>query len=509
MAFGKQLNQILNNARSEFSRGGVVGDLVRGGLNAASQDPFVQRLSPNTAQPYGKKQYTLNQGTDDYRDVGGANQQLLGSLLGDPLNLVPAAPAIKAGGKALGNQALNQYVNRTGIVSQLTPDPRQYMLVGEKGINNLGLQDVLAKAKEMKAKNARDEEIWKATSPMVAQQGVRGGGITYQFGGVPQLEISDDLAKVNPVEKGGFAYTTLQQVLEHPTLYKADPSLKSVAVTPEDIDKSYYNPKTGLLGVGNPHRTTTGYTDELGNLVEQYNFKPDVIGHEVNHAIQFDQDLPQGGNQSTKKLLNKFFEEEKQNYAPSLARIAREDQNLSNLYKTSAIQYFNRILNKPSYKPRDLQGRSDFYQYSDDIRSQLGAMPKKAGESRNEYIRNANQILFDKYKEKKGITQQDVDRALGKTAAQTKYQINKIYKKLEPDYVSQREFAKLRDKNYEINQLNPFEVYDRLTGEAASRVVQDRWNMTPEERGLLYPVPTLMDTKTKINPYELIDLYYD
>jgi hypothetical protein len=131
MAFGKQLNQILNNARSEFSRGGVVGDLVRGGLNAASQDPFVQRLSPNAVQPYGNNQYTLSQGTDDYRDVGGANQQFLGTLLGDPLNLIPAiAPAMKLSGKAtkaLGKEVARQIETGTGIIGKNTIDPRMYM----------------------------------------------------------------------------------------------------------------------------------------------------------------------------------------------------------------------------------------------------------------------------------------------------------------------------------------------------------------------------------------------
>jgi hypothetical protein len=383
------------------------------------------------------------------------------------------------------------------------------MFVGEAGINRLDLQDVLAKANEMKKAKVPDEEIWKATYPLVAEKGVRGGGITYQFGGVPHLEISDDLAKVNPMAKGDFNFAPLSQILEHPTLYKAQPSLKAIAVSPQEIDYSFYNRNEGLLGVGTPHRTTTGYNDNFGNRIEQYNFKPDVIGHEVNHAIQFDQNLPQGGNKSTKKLLNKFFEAEKKNYDPALSRIANEQQNLSNLYKDSAILDFNRILNKPSYKPSDLYRRGDFYQYSDEIRSKLGSMPKKAGESRNEYIRNANQIIFDKYKEKKGITQQDVDKALGKTSAQTKYQINKIYKKLEPDYAANRELAKLKDKNYQINELTPYQVYDRLTGEATSRLVQDRWDMTPEQRGLLYPVPKLMDTNQKINPYELIDLYYN
>lgn len=435
----------------------------------------------------------------------------MGSLPNLPIAARTATNAIGAGAKAGAREIAKQIETGTGVFGKGTIDPRMYMLVGEKGINNLGLQNVLAKAKEMKAARVPDEKIWSATAPMVSEQGVRGGGITFQFGGVPQLEISDDLAKVNPMSKGDFNYSPLPQILEHPTLYKAEPSLKGVAVSPQDIDYSFYNHSQGLLGIGNPHRTTTGYNDKLGNLIEQYNFQPDVVGHEVNHAIQRIQDLPQGGNLNSQKFLNQWFEAQKQNYNPSFSRIANEQPKLDNLYRTSAIQDFDRILNKPSYKPRDLYGRGDWYKYSDEIRSQLGIMPKKAGDARDSYIRNAHQILFDKYKQERGITNQDVKEVLSsnKTPAQTKYQIKKIWNKLEPDYAAQREFQKLKDQNYDINQLNPFQVYDRLTGEATSRLVQDRWKMTPEERGLLYPVPKLMDTDKKINPYELIDVYYE
>ena len=432
-------------------------------------------------------------------------------LLGLGSGVAPAARTAVKGGGLLGKEALRQMNEGTGLLSRLAPDPRQYMFVGEKGINNLGLTDVLNQANKMKSSNIPDEQIWKATAPMVAEKGVRGGGITYQFGGVPQLEIADDLAKVNPITNQDFNYYKLTDVLEHPDVYKAEPSLKSVAVSPEDIDYSYMNSRQGLIGVGTPHRTTTSYNDEFGNLIEQYNFQPDVIGHEVNHGIQREQNLPQGGNQATKDYVNQWFNLQKENYSPAFQRIEDEKSTLNNLYRTSQIQDFNRIINKPSYKPRDLYSRGDWYKYSDDIRRQLGVMPKKSGEARDSYIREAHKILFDKYKAEKGITQEQVDSVLSsnKKKSQTDYQIKKIWDKLEPDYALVREFGELKDKNYKINQLNPFQVYDRVTGEATSRLVQDRWNMTPKERGLLYPVPTLSETGKKINPDDLIDLYYE
>lgn len=436
--------------------------------------------------------------------------QTLASTVGAVADLIPVTPVAKAGTKALGKEVARQIESGTGVIGKNIVDPRQYMFVGEKGINNLGLQDVLSEANKMKASKVPDEKIWSETAKMVADKGVRGGGITFRFDNEPHLEISDDLAKVNPMPKTDFNFAPLPSILEHPDLYKAEPSLKSLAIQPQNIDYSFANSRDNLIGIGTPHRTTTSYNDDLGNLIEEYNFNPDVVGHEVNHIIQRRHELPQGGNQYTQDVLNKLFQEQSKNYNENFTNIAQQQPKLDNLYRTKRIQDFLYDLNKPSYKPRDLYGRGDWYKYSDDIRRELGAMPKKAGDIRDNYIRNAKQILFDKYKQENSISQQDVNEVinLGKTRQQTDYQIKKIWKKLEPDYKAQREFSELKYKNYEMNKLKPNQVYDRLTGEATSRLVQDRWNMTPEQRGLLYPVPKSESGK-ELKDWELYNIYYD
>ncbi len=383
------------------------------------------------------------------------------------------------------------------------------IFVGESGMNKLGLGDILSEAQKMQKMRFPDKQIWDKTAQMAAEKKFPGGGVTFQFGGKPHFEISDDLAKVNPIQKQDFNYYPLSDVLSHPTLYQAEPSLKSIAVAPMEIEHAFYKDKEGIIGVGKPYLNLTGTNDKFGNYVEKYNFQPDVLGHEINHAIQFKQNLPHGGNQHTQEYLNALFEKQKEQYSPNFQRIAQAQPELNNLYKTNAIHDFDRVLNKMSYVPSDLYRRGDWYKYSDDIRQQLGVMPKKPGIERNEYIKNAHQILFDKYKQEKGITQADVDYALSQKPSSTKYKIKKMWNQLEPDYQAQREFSELKNKNYEINQLNPFEVYDRLTGEATSRLVQDRWNMTPEQRALNYPEPLTTEKKKPIKPWELIDVYYD
>lgn len=125
----KQLRQIGNNAYVTLRNGGVVGDLVRAGLDSASQDPFVQRLSPGStyATP---SEHTLSQAPEDYQDwsLGDSRHQNAGAMLGDPLNLLPlagpAASAVKAGARAvtpeLGRMAEN-YMFDTGLAMSAIP----------------------------------------------------------------------------------------------------------------------------------------------------------------------------------------------------------------------------------------------------------------------------------------------------------------------------------------------------------------------------------------------------
>lgn len=125
----KQLRQIGNSAYSTLRSGGIVGDLVRAGLEYASEDPFVQRLSPGATYntPEG---HTLSQAPEDYQDwsLGDSRTQAAGAMLGDPLNLLPlagpAASAVKAGAKAVapevGRMAEN-YMFDTGMALSAIP----------------------------------------------------------------------------------------------------------------------------------------------------------------------------------------------------------------------------------------------------------------------------------------------------------------------------------------------------------------------------------------------------
>jgi hypothetical protein len=379
------------------------------------------------------------------------------------------------------------------------------MFVGTKGIDNLGLGEVLNYAKKLKEARVPDEQIWAETSKMVADRGVPGGGITFKFGDKPNLEIDDSMAKVNPMNQTDWNYAPLPSILEHPNLYKAEPALKGVAISPTDKPYSYMDVTRRDMGIAPEHRIDEKLFDEYGGHKTVYNFTPDVIGHEAQHYIQTAQGLPEGGNQNTQKFLNEVFEKTKQEYMPALSSIEQAKPELSELYKQKRIQDLVRILNKPSYKPSELYRSADFYKHSDEIRSSLGQMPKKPGYDRDNYIRNAYDIIYKNYIAEKQIPSSLVETALSKKPSQVNYQINKMYKKLDPDYKKSQEFSEIRNKNEQINALSPYQVYNNLTGEAQSRLVQNRWNMTPQQRAENYPVTK---EQLKMSPYDLIDVRY-
>ena len=133
-SMGTQLRQIANNAYATARSGGGIGELLRAGINSAGNDPMVNALR-NNAQPQAPQQAQMSQAPADYKDwsLGDSRHQFAGSLLGDPLNFVPAAkPAAEgllAGSKWVGKEAARQIEDGTGLLSHLTVEPRQYAYV--------------------------------------------------------------------------------------------------------------------------------------------------------------------------------------------------------------------------------------------------------------------------------------------------------------------------------------------------------------------------------------------
>ena len=61
---------------------------------------------------------------------------------------------------------------------------------------------------------------------------------------------------------------------------------------------------------------------------------------------------------------------------------------------------------------------------------------------------------------------------------------NRIFQKTQPEAI---QASKIQDKLNEVGSLSDYELYRRLAGEAEARLVQERMNLTPEQRRTTFP----------------------
>ncbi|MEK9695875.1 MAG: hypothetical protein VW270_08930, partial [Candidatus Poseidoniales archaeon] len=210
------------------------------------------------------------------------------------------------------------------------------------------------------------------------------------------------------------------------------------------------------------------------------------------------------------KLENRATESER--VAAAMARRER-----------GVLERVERILKNEDLTPRPrlLTGQSDWYKYSDDIRSELGPMPKRSGPKQKDWIRAAGKLMaerqlndddyYNKNELNTGIlTYRGKLPELKKAIRRAEYKANKL--NTEDVRVSDMAGRKrvrlemeMRDKTG-TSQLEPFKMnlYRRLAGEIEARNVQQRRDMTKEERREKSPTQTrdteVRDTLMTTNP---------
>lgn len=132
-------------------------------------------------------------------------------------------------------------------------------------------------AEELKALGYSAREIWEATQNRIWNSGIR-------------QEIDDSVMKVKePKFKTttfGSQYTTLDELIDHPELFKSYPYLKKAHIL---IDDSYKAGEAGYGKVGKQDHIIIG-ADSKG--------RPDTqsLLHEIQHAIQQREGWQGGGN---------------------------------------------------------------------------------------------------------------------------------------------------------------------------------------------------------------------
>ena len=216
-----------------------------------------------------------------------------------------------------------------------------------------------------------------------------------------------------------------------------------------------------------------------------------VVLHELQHAIQKRENFGQGGNPRTSydraeaDLQRKMLE----NFNGSRIRFAeavREKRQAAEEYRQlAAVDYVRRMRNIT--RPNQIFNQSEYYQFSDQLRRELGPPPKRhvdGGRALKKWIADAGEwfasrtprnAYFDIYA---GKDPKELKNALRRA----KYRLDKVNT---PSLRAAEEAGRQLDILVEAKSIGEFDAYDayrRLSGEVEARNVQRRMNMTPEER---------------------------
>tara|TARA_R110002020_G_scaffold98287_4_gene234165 strand:- start:1461 stop:2972 length:1512 start_codon:yes stop_codon:yes gene_type:complete len=338
----------------------------------------------------------------------------------------------------------------------------------------------LKTAKEMSEAGASRDKIWKETGWFKDKDGWK-------------FEIDDSKAQFFNQSGSRDA----GESLSHGQLYSNYPDVAAIPV------KTLSDPDAG----GSYAYKAPGRSESIGlNINREADDVKSSLLHELQHSIQDREKFAKGGSLESapgaaimaarqtmdelggRKVLNKFDEAHKE---------------VMELHSVQRINDFRSIK-----KPRDLVNTMDWYKYSDQIRRELGPMPKRSGESKQKWIADAGNFIADKLqfehftnfpvgdkfaKYRYGYKFDSDKKTLKNHLRRAEYalnkfdrpQIQKIRKAEEAIKVSQQSL------NRPLTTEEKYEIYSRLAGEAEARNVQTRMDFSPQERKEKPPWRTL------------------
>jgi len=385
-----------------------------------------------------------------------------------------------------------------------------------------------ALAKKMASEGASRDEIWQATGQMGSptfkdvdgkwkqeisdsdityNQPTKGQGLTsgqgyedlakannYTDDAIAQLMELDDFGgsadeyrdmlrarateQINDITKDPF---TSADVFNNPSLSSAYPSF--------DSDSIRYRPQIGFGGADgqyNPSdRTMTIKPDNPDNA--------SILSHEAQHKIQDLEGFAMGGNlSSAERAISAQKADEIANFNDGYYKFNSVANDLKEMRPVEHYNQYKNLSKKENIKPSQITNSSYFYEYSDQIRNKLGAMPKKKGDERDRWLQDAAAIISNKIEDKFNYSQKFYKDMIDKEGEKVfKSELRKRERVYNKNLDAYKGYRDVEDKYKKYDEMQDFDKYKRLAGEAEARNVQTRLDYDMNERIANPPWSTL------------------
>jgi hypothetical protein len=418
------------------------------------------------------------------------------------------SPMDVATGQISPEEGANRALNLIAVGGLMSPKPSGSLgIFGGRGSRTAPIGDFMI-AERMAERGIHRDRIHKET-------GVYLDPIDRQM----KYEISDDQAKLTKFaqEEAGsqpepsalestmalldFApkprnYYKLKDILDDKEFYKAYPEL---ADTPVSVKIDRFD-RGGALS-----KDREGQWVIRASGVDEDEIRS-VLLHEMQHLVQQkEKGFGQGGNPDA------AFDIAKRGLDKEIGRATARDIDEFDAARREAgvLARAELILKNQDItpKPRLLFGQGDWYKYGTSIVSELGPMPKRSGPKQKEWLRQAGRLMaskqlndddyYQKYEIEGALQKYNYDLAeIKKAVRRADYKADKLRTADTLASMKARDAkSRLEGEMYEkqgADQIGPFnyDLYRRLAGEVEARNVQQRRDMTKEERRNMSPRST-------------------
>ena len=339
--------------------------------------------------------------------------------------------------------------------------------------------DALKKAEDMTKSGKSRDQIWQETGWFKDKDGWK-------------YEIDD--SKSQFFNQSGAR--DVGESLTHGQLYSNYPDVSGIPV------KTLSDPNAGAsYAYKTPSRSEK---ISLNTNREAGDIKSSLL-HEVQHSIQDRENFAKGGSLQSAPGAKVWANKQTMDELGGRRVLNKFDEAHKEVMELHSVQRINNF--RSIKKPRNLLNTMDWYKYSDQVRRELGPMPKRSGESKQKWIADAGNFIADKL-QFEHFTNFPVGDKFGKYGYGYKFDSDK---KALKNHLKRAEYAldkfdrpqiqrirkadegikSAQSSNKDLSRKEKYEIYRRLAGEAEARNVQARMDYTPEQRKARPPWKTL------------------